>query len=83
MAKGNKTGGRVQGTPNKVTIQMRECLSNLISDELSDLKGTLDQLSPKDRLDAVIRLLPFIMPKMNIEPESNSERLQIVIGGNI
>jgi hypothetical protein len=62
---GKKTGGRVAGTPNKVTGELRKTLKSIIAAELDALPVTLAELSPKERLELLIKLLPFAMPKVN------------------
>jgi hypothetical protein len=62
---GKKTGGRVAGTPNKITIELRKTLKGIIAKELDSLPQTLEQLPPKERIDLVIKLLPFCMPKVD------------------
>ena len=64
MAVGVKTGGRKVGTPNKVSAEMRQLLKQIISDELEALPATLEQLPGKDRLEAVLKLMPFVLPKV-------------------
>ena len=75
MAKGNKTGGRVQGTPNKLTAEMRETLKTILNKEIEILPELLKKMDPEKRAEILTRLLPFIMPKnYNIE-----ERGEIII----
>jgi hypothetical protein len=62
---GKKTGGRVAGTPNRITIELRKTLKSIIADELDALPGTLAELPPKERLELLIKLLPFCMPKVD------------------
>jgi hypothetical protein len=62
---GQKTGGRVVGTPNKITIELRKTLKSIISAELEVLPGTLAELPPKERIELLIKLLPFAMPKVD------------------
>jgi hypothetical protein len=62
--KGQKTGGRVAGTPNRLTKELRTVLRDMIADELDALPATLEGLPPKERLDVVIKLLPFCLPKV-------------------
>jgi hypothetical protein len=62
---GKKTGGRVAGTPNRVTSELRKTLKGIIASELESLPTTFEQLQPKERLDLLIKLLPFCMPKVN------------------
>ena len=75
MAVGVKTGGRKVGTPNKVSAEMRLLLKQIISDELEALPATLEQLPGKDRLEAVLKLMPFVLPKIeSIEGQYDDER---------
>ncbi len=75
MAKGIKTGGRVQGTPNKLTAEMRETLKTILNKEIEILPELLKKMDPEKRAEILTRLLPFIMPKnYNIE-----ERGEIII----
>jgi len=62
---GKKTGGRVAGTPNKITIELRKTLKGIVAGGLEALPGTLEQLQPKERLELLIKLLPFCMPKVD------------------
>lgn len=63
MAKGFKTGGRQRGTENRVTKDIRLVLKDVVEHELGQLSKNLKELSPKDRLDVVTKLLPYVMPK--------------------
>ena len=68
MAKGIKTGGREAGTPNKLTRELRAVLKNVLHDEINLLPDHLKRLEPKDRIELLIKLLPYTLPK--VEPES-------------
>ena len=63
MARGKKTGGRTKGTPNVITREVREVLKDIISYEMENVPEYLSQLDPKDKLDIIIKLLPFAIPK--------------------
>jgi hypothetical protein len=73
MAKGIKTGGRKIGTPNKTTVETRNFIQNVVNNELTFIEDLMLELTPKERVDALIKLLPFIVPKTSevsiIEPE--------------
>ncbi len=68
MAKGIKTGGREQGTPNKLTKELRSILKNILAKEMETIPDNLEKLEPKDRLEMTIKLIPYVLPK--IEPVS-------------
>jgi hypothetical protein len=65
VMQGKKTGGRVAGMPNKITIELRKTLKGIIAAELDALPATFEQLQPKERLELMIKLLPFAMPKVD------------------
>jgi hypothetical protein len=73
MAKGIKTGGREQGTPNMLTKEMRAILKNIISSELEQIPEILKKLEPEKRADLVIKLLPYVLPKVEAVTMSEGE----------
>lgn len=60
-----KTGGRIAGTSNKITIELRKTLKQIIANEFDALPGTLAELQPKERLELIIKLMPFALPKVD------------------
>lgn len=46
------------------TSDLRVKLKNLILNELEQLPDTLAELEPKERLNILCRLIPFVMPKV-------------------
>lgn len=65
---GKKYGGRVAGTPNKLTKELRAVLKNILHQEIELLPEHFNKLDPKDRMELLVKLLPFALPK--VEPES-------------
>ena len=66
---GNKNG-RPPGSKNLITRDLREALKILISDELTKLPDLLGKLEPKDRVDLTIKLLSFVLPKLEkVDPD--------------
>lgn len=63
--KGKKTGGRVKGTPNKATAFNRDLINSILSDyyDSGGMVQDLCHLEPKDRVDAIIKLIAFVTPK--------------------
>ena len=63
-AKGTpKTGGRQKGTPNKTTQTTKEFIQAILEDNQEQLRDDLKKLSPKDRVNAILGLLPYVLPK--------------------
>jgi hypothetical protein len=65
--------GRPKGAVNKTTAETKELIQKIVSNELDKITDLLEKLEPKERIDAVIRLLPYIVPKQSevsiTEPE--------------
>ena len=64
--KGKKTGGRVAGTPNKVSSVTKKVIVELLT-EYHD-NGMLSEdfyaLEPKDRIQMSEKFMAYVMPKM-------------------
>jgi len=56
--------GRPKGAKNAVTRELREKLKNLIDSELEALPDLLSKLEPQARLEMIIKLMPFALPKV-------------------
>ena len=66
MKKRVKYGGRVAGTPNKVTTMTKGVIASMLNDyQESGLMGSdfLD-LEPKERIAVAEKLMQYVMPKM-------------------
>lgn len=63
MAKGIKTGGREQGTPNKLTRELRTLLKDIVFNELENLRENLDKLETKDRLELTYKFARLVIPQ--------------------
>ena len=63
--KGKKTGGRKKGTPNVVTAFSKSVIQDIIDRYTNSDKFTEDfgRLDPKDRIDVIIKLTGFVLPK--------------------
>jgi hypothetical protein len=78
MATGFKSGGRQLGTPNKLTLEIREALVSLVLVEIenyADKRTQSDLPGAKYSLDALRVFLPFVLPK----PQSNLDDLQPIV----
>ena len=62
MAKGYKTGGRQTGTPNKRTA-ITENIEELVLQEFQKIPAYIESLNNKERLEFIIKLLPYAVPK--------------------
>ena len=66
-----KTGGRVKGTTNILTHELREILKQFVSNEIENLskEDVLSKLTINERLIFLTKILPYVLPK--IEPLMN------------
>lgn len=80
MAKGIKTGGREQGTSNLLTKEMRGILKGIIAKELELIPSTLEKLDPEKRVDLVLKLLPYVLPKVESVSMMTGEPFQFDVG---
>ena len=62
--KGKKFGGRKKGTPNKMTKEFTSTLIDVLFHEIEEIEDRLDLLDPKDRLELLIKLMPYALPKV-------------------
>lgn len=65
MAKGNKTGGRKLGTPNKTTAELRQVITSFVSANIEDLQLHYDKLSVNDKMKVLDRMLQYSLPKLS------------------
>lgn len=75
---GKKYGGRQKGTPNRMTKELRSVLKDILFEELGEIKEKLDMLEPKERIELVIKLIPYVLPKVNSVSHTTNEP---IVGG--
>ena len=72
---GIKHGGRKKGTPNRMTKELRSILKDMMYQEIENIQDNLDQLNPKERLELLIKLMPFVLPKTTSISHTSNEPL--------
>ena len=55
--------GRPKGTPNKATAELKELIKTFVENEIEEVENLLIELTPKERLDILCKLLPYVLPK--------------------
>jgi hypothetical protein len=58
-----KTGGRTKGTPNKTTKEIKGIIQTVVEEQLETIEKDLKQLEPKDRLNVLLKLVEYVLPK--------------------
>jgi hypothetical protein len=61
---GKKYGGREKDTPNRMTKELRSILKDILYHELDQIQVHLDSLKPKERIELLIKLMPYALPKV-------------------
>ena len=62
---GKKYVGREKGTPNRMTKELWSVLKDIVYQELKKIEERLNKLERKERLDLVLKLMPYTLPKVN------------------
>ena len=75
--------GRSKGTPNKITKESREILFEIDKNEIDNLPALLEQLEPRERAYILVKLMPYVMPKMSIDETEILEPVIIQMHGNL
>ena len=69
--------GRPKGAVNRTTAQTKKLIEKLVASELKGIDSLLEQLEPKERVDAIIKLLAYVIPKnTHIEIDTPVHQLQ-------
>jgi hypothetical protein len=58
-----------------LTKELRSVLKDILYQELEQIQEHLETLSPKDRVDLVIKLIPYILPKVTAISHTTNEPL--------
>ena len=73
--RGNKYGGRQKGTPNRITKELRTLLKDILYQELEQVQERLGLLEPKERIELLMKLMPYILPKVTSISHKTDEPL--------
>ncbi|MDR3706384.1 MAG: hypothetical protein P4L28_10810 [Paludibacteraceae bacterium] len=56
--------GRPKGSPNRSTTEIKELFSHLLDSNINRIQVDLDSLEAKDRLNFLLKLSEYVLPKM-------------------
>ncbi len=56
---------------------MRSILKEVINKELGNLNNNLQELSTKERLEVLIKLIPYVLPKIESMKHTSDEPLDL------
>ena len=74
---GKKYGGRTRGTPNKLSTEIKESLSLLISEAVSSLD--INAMSKSEKLKLIQLGLPYIVTKPQTEEVVEEHKFTVEI----
>lgn len=79
-----KFGGRQQGTPNKVSSELKDWIAQLLNDGKEQFLADLKELKPSERVRVYTGLLNYVLPKQqaitaNLNESDKSPGLTIVV----
>jgi len=69
--------GRPQGAENKLTKELRTVLKNIMFDEFNNIPSLLETLETKERLEILIKIMPFVLPKVDTIKHTTNEPLGV------
>ena len=72
-----KTGGRKKGTPNKISSQIKEKLSQVIQETIDSLD--ISQMRPSEKIKLIQIGLQYIIPKSQIIEEQEEQNFTVEI----
>ena len=61
-----------QDKQNEVVVDdMRRCLKEMMNREIANLPNLIEQLPPEQRIGVVLKMMPFVLPKVqNVQANS-------------
>ena len=59
-----------------LTAELRDTLKTIMQNEIEKLPETLEQIEPKERVNIICKLMPFVFPKLNTISATEGEPLQ-------
>ena len=71
-----RRGGRVAGTKNKLTISVRERIQTILNNCIDNLD--LNELSNREKIEIIGKLLPFVTPRYTTIIESTRSRAESI-----
>ena len=69
----NNRSGRPKGSKNILSKELKDILKKVLDKELRSLPRLLKELQPRDRVQAIIKLLDYALPKA-VEDDLSSEQ---------
>lgn len=71
-----KTGGRQKGSANIITRDIRQTVRDMIDRLHDDIAKDMKSLSPRERIDLYVKLLPYVCPRAVDKSASEAQEVQ-------
>ena len=72
---GNNMGrGRPKGASNKSTETIKRSISMLLENNIDTVQSDLDEMQPRDRVNALLQFMKFVIPTQKAIELENRER---------
>jgi hypothetical protein len=71
----NETKLKMKTKDPILTESLRETIKGIMQQEIEKLPEQLAKLQPKDRLDIILKLMPYVFPKVEAVKASEGEPL--------
>lgn len=62
--KSGNPSGRAKGQKNKLSVEVRQALRDLVEEQIPTLKADLGALEPAERVRLLVKLLDFVVPRL-------------------
>ena len=59
-----------------LTTDLRDMLKTIMQKEIEKLPETMEQLEPKERVNVICKLMPFVFPKVDTVSATEGEPFQ-------
>ena len=80
--KGNQHGAKSKRGKDLVKQKVKQYLTQFVDEYLiTKLKEDFEEITPKERLDIITKLMPYIMPKLNssdVKVDASEKVIEIV-----
>ena len=61
-----------------LTMNLREVLKRIMKDEIERIPEFLEELEPRDRLNLICKLMPYVCPKVETVSSSSGEPFNMI-----
>jgi len=72
--------GRPKGSKNKTQKELRETIKEILEIEFEKISELFANLEPEKRINLLIKLIPYVLPKLESESKKNEIVLEQITG---